>query len=824
MWGKRNPLFPIAIVFIAGIIIGYHIEISLIIRLIGIVLILLLLFLAVIIKNKNLNSGFICLLLLSFFVFGWFKISIDRDNNVSVILQKIYERNEKVIISGIVDEKPVLKNYRLSFPVKIKKIYIGKNVLDIETNALINIRIDTVSKKIKSFEYGDEIFAAGKLIEPKNTRNPGEFDYSKYLQLKDIQAIFKINDFHSVILRSKNNGEYIEGNLIQPLREKIHTFIDKKMGRVEGAFLKGLLIGDRSGIPEEVKEDFLNAGVMHVLAVSGLNVVFVILIFSAFFSVFINDRILKTILIIISLLFYMFLTGSSPSIVRATIMGIIFLLGSSMERKTSPLNLLAISAVIILIIDSRELFDLGFQLSFLCVFALIYAFPILNNFFKMKRRNKIVDILLESITGSFAVILILFPILAMTSGKISLISIIANLVVVPIANMSLAVGFLQVIVSGLSSFISGLLVSANQLCLWINLFVIKYFGDIEFLSISAYDINVVKTLLYYGFCFLLLYAIKTKRWMVGIITIVILANTIVWSFIIDRPFDKLKITFIDSGQGDATLLQLPNGINILIDAGPKQDGFDTGEKIIYPFLRREGVNKVQLCFISHFHDDHYGGLPFLIQKKMIETIYYNDSTGCGTICKYLDSLSKVNNVIFKKSNFDTLRIDNLKIYMLSRNFEKSNLQMNENVQNSEYDLNSVAKNKKHQKNQGKNSLENNKSMVMKILYGNSSLLFTGDVERNVEESLSDKYGKFLQSDILKVGHHGSNSSTTENFIQMVKPKVSIIFAGLGNRFKFPSKKVVDRLRSNGSTVLRTDLEKAIIFETDGKNIKRTLWN
>jgi competence protein ComEC len=342
----------------------------------------------------------------------------------------------------------------------------------------------------------------------------------------------------------------------------------------------------------------------------------------------------------------------------------------------------------------------------------------------------------------------------------------------------------------------------------------------------VYNLTIIKTLLYYAFFLFLIYSIKTRKRIYAISAVFLFSNTLIWSNLISGQSDKLKIAFIDVGQGDATLLSLPDGKNILIDAGPKNDNFDSGEKIVYPFLKREGIEKIDYCFISHFHDDHFGGLPFLIKKGMIKTIYFGDSSGCGTICKSLDSLSKSNDVVYKKIDFDKLNIDNSQMYILNRNNYKDIARVKDSISGSNLNIHSgkLTKRKNSAPKTSKNTIENNCSSVLKFCYGNISLLFMGDSEKDKENELIKNYGNFLKSDILKVAHHGSKSGTTDGFIEIVKPDISIIFAGQGNKFKFPSKSVVERIKKNGINLLRTDLEGAIILKTDGKNIERIEWN
>ena len=798
MHKQINFLFLITIIFIIGIIFGYYVSLPETFLLSVVCFFILLLILTLIFSNKFSSHILIFILFILVFFVGWFKITVDNRAPEKNILEKLFEHNSNIVLSGIVTERPRSKNDRLSFTVDTKKIYINNRPINLETTTLLSLQIDTTNYTYKDIRYGDELFALGKLVEPTGQRNPGEFDYSRYLHLNGIYSTFRVKGYESVIARSNNNGNFIQLKIIQPAREYIKDILHNNMGKIEAAFLSGLLVGDRADIPEDIKQDFFNAGVTHILAVSGLNVAFVIVIITILFSLLIKNKYLKNGLIIISLIFYLLLTGGQPSIVRATIMGIVFIIGNSLERNVLPLHSLSLSALIVLVYNSKQLFDVGFQLSFLCVFALIYVYPILSGLVKLKSKRKIFLFLKESLLCSIAVMIILFPVLALVFGKVSFVAVFANIVVVPIANVCLCIGFLQVLTYSILPYISNLFTELNQFLLWLNLKIINCFGSLEPLIISSYGFTIAKLFVYYCFCFFSLHTIKNKKIGLTIIGILLLLSINVYLNIFNNNGGKLRITFIDVGQGDATLIQMSNDRNIMVDAGPVTENFDSGEKIIYPFLLRESVDKINLFFLSHFHDDHFGGLPYLIKQGMIDTIYFYDSTGNGIICNYLDSLSSSHGTIFKQVNFSNYTIDGLKIITLNTSLDQN------------YNL-------------SKNKRENNLSLILKVYYGNTSILFTGDIEKEADKALCEKYDDFLKSDILKVAHHGSNSGTGEEFLSYVNPKQAVVFAGRRNVYKFPSPVVINRLLSKNCNVNVTADEGAIIFEITKDKFEKIKW-
>lgn len=798
MLNQKNPLFLVAVIFILGITFGHYVNLPETFFWSIVSFFILLLGLTLIFFYKFSSYKLFFILFVFIFFAGWFKITIDNKAPEKNILGKIFEYNSDIILSGIVTERPHNKNNRLSFTFDTKKIYTNNRSIDLETTTLLYLKIDTSDYTYKEIRYGDELFVIGKLVEPTGRRNPGEFDYQKYLDLNGIYSIFYVKGYESAIVRSNNNGNLIQLKIIQPVREYIKDILDNNMGRVEAAFLKGLLIGDRTDIPADIKQDFFNAGVTHVLAVSGLHVGFVIMIISILFSLLVKNKYLRNSLIVLSLIFYLFLVGAQPSIARATIMGIILIIGNSLERKTSALNSLCLSALIILVYNSKQLFNAGFQLSFLCAFALLYVYPILSNSFKFKFSRMIFLVLRESLLCTIAITIILYPLLALLFEKVSFVSVVSNIVVVPIVGLCLILGFLQVLTYSILPYISNLFTEFNQFLLWFNLKVINCFGSMELLIVSKYGFTITKLLIYYCFCFLFLHTLRNKKIGLTVIGVLLLLSINVYLNIFDRNDGKLKITFIDVGQGDATLVQMPNDKNIMIDAGPVSKDIDSGEKVIYPFLLRESVDKINLFFLSHFHDDHFGGLPYLIKQKMIDTIYFYDSTGNGIVCNYLDSLSSANGTIFKQVDFSNYTIDGLKIINL-----KPTLYRNYRI--------------------AKNKQDNNFSLILKMYYGNTSILFTGDMEEEVDQVLSQTYADFLKSDILKVAHHGSKYGTEDNFLSYVNPKQAVIFVKKNNVHKFPSPLVVNRLLSKNCNINITGDEGAIIFEVTNDKFEKIKW-
>jgi len=240
---------------------------------------------------------------------------------------------------------------------------------------------------------------------------------------------------------------------------------------------------------------------------------------------------------------------------------------------------------------------------------------------------------------------------------------------------------------------------------------------------------------------------------------------------------------IDVGQGDAILIKFPDNKTALIDAGQATYYFDNGEKVILPLLNYLGIEKIDYGFVSHLDLDHYGGFVSLIQNKKIKHIFKPKLDSSLQKDLRFEKFLKESNIDFTYYNHQSIHVNNSMIYIL-------NDERDENV----YDFSS-----------------NDNSGMIKIVYGNSSFLFTGDAGIKSEHILINNYNNFLDVDVLKVGHHGSKTSSTKEFIKFTSPEYAIVSAGINNKFGHPSQVILDRLQENGSTIFRTDISGAILL-------------
>ncbi len=684
-----------------------------------------------------------------------------------------------------------------------------QDTLEISGDVIVTLRENAYNKKIYAqplLEPGDRVLLTGKLSNAAGERNPGEFDYRKYLLLHGIYKTFLVPGYENLEVISKDNLDLFYQKILFPSKKFALESIDKNIHGDESAYLKGLVTGERSDISDEMKDAFVDAGVMHLIAVSGLNVAYIIISVTLMLSLFRVRLIPRMIITMVFLIYYCLFTGSSASIVRATVMGILVLLAFVLERKISFYNIIGISAMVILISDSRQLFDAGFILSFSATMSMAIFFSVFERMFINKLRalnvrgKKISLWLLVLFFTSLSAQLGTIPVTAIYFGKISFISLAANIIAVPLANLSLAVGFFQIIVMSFSGFLSSVIAETNNILLTLQITFIKWCSSLSFAYISLRQTGLAAILLYY----LILISMLTIRDKNKIVSRLIICCLLFAGFLIcDFDFNgKLKVTFLDVGQGDCTLVQTPDNRIILIDCGVLTLTYNSGERTISPYLRRNGIDRIDLLIITHLHMDHIGGVNFLLQNFKIGKIIDSGQRSVTPFTNTMDSLIINNNIPRETIRYGDMidELNNMRIYFL---FPTNNF-VNENG----YTIN--------------NNL-NNGSVTFKLKYKDVEMFFGGDIEKEGERFLTDTYSDFLKSGILKVSHHGSITSTTIPFILKNNPEYAVISCGMFNKFNHPSEIVLSRLENNGTAYSRTDLDGAVIFETDGFVIDKINW-
>ncbi len=792
----KFPVIKIFSVFVLGIIFQKIFQINEIFFLIAIpVLFLLFIFSQKLNFSEIAKSIFVLLIFLNS---GAFLFQISVHSATKYPFEKAIIKKSEIF--GKINNISLIREYEIRFEVSVDSIKYGNENKIITTKFLCRVRDENRSKLdslYNKIEIGNIVSLKGTLAKGKEKRNPGEFDYQNYLNENGIAGIFTSYNSEDLQILSDESPGF--SNFIFNIKKKIDFKIKEIYEPKTAGFLRGLLLADRSEIDYETKTDFINTGVVHILAVSGTHVAIILLIVAMFTGRF-NVIVRSVISIFVIIIFYL-LTGGAPSVTRASIMAIVLITAFLLNRKFSKnfvFNSLAIAGFTILLINPRDLFNPGFQLSFAAVISIAAIVPFLNSRIEeLEIKNKYLKGILLYATVSIAAQIGTLPFTLYYFGKLSLVSILANVLIIPVIGIIIALGILSLILNPFLPFIASAYISLNETLVALIFSITKFFSGLKYSYITIRQFSILDAAIFYLFVFIFFFYFERSKNLIFRIALILLITINILNFVTLDDEEILKenlfyVAAIDVGQGDAILLKFPNGQTALIDAGNATEFIDSGERIILPLLDYLNIKKIDYAFISHVDSDHYAGFVSLIHNGKIKRIFKPQIDTSQNKDLKLEKYLREKRVPYSYFTSKTFQIGNAKLYFLN----------DKNI----------------------NELKgNNSSGIIKIVYGKTSFLFTGDAEIPAEKYLIERYGNFLNSDFLKVGHHGSLTSTSEKFIEKVTPELSLISAGVENRYNHPAPKIIERLNSANSEIFRTDLEGAVILESDGNKIQKVNW-
>ena len=791
---KDYPIVTLAGFFIIGILFHNYLKMETVIvtGLLAFCLILILLVLKVS-KQKRFK---LIIFSPAVFLFALLICSITQDKPQSPLRAFQKEKNTKLFAE--IKKIELKKNYEIVFNVEVDSIFINGKQIRTNDELICKFRGDSAEREkvYGKLNPGNIIYCTGTYLKGREQRNPYEYDYNKYLNSKNITGLFHIYDSDEFKIISGNKNQ-ISG-LLYSVRKKIDDLIHLIHYPQTAGLLRGLLLGDRSEIDFATRTDFINSGVVHILAVSGLHTGYILFIFILLFGRF--GIYTRSVLTIAGLLCFMFITGSAPSVTRATIMSVVLIVSFLSNRSSNIINSAAIAAVLILIINPNEIYNPGFQLSFAAVLSIGIVYPRIRSFINsFKLKNHFIKNLFLFISVSLSAQIGTLPFTLVYFSKFSIIALLTNLVVIPVIGFIIGNSFITII-AGLSFHsIAVYFGAATDLITGLLMDFVKFTGNLVYSFVWIRHYTIYDSIVFYFFlgALLILLPVIKKIWLKIIVTASITVLIFFYSSFDNEKLLKdnlLSIMMIDVGQGDSFLIQFPNGKTALIDAGEANQFIDTGERIIIPLLDNLGIEKIDYGFISHLDLDHYGGFVSLLHNNRINEIYrpLPDSSEKSLRFEKFLTAQKIKSKYYEKSE---LSVGNVKIYFLNNPFEPVYKELS----------------------------SNDRSGVLKIVFGRTSFLFTGDCEFAAERMLIESFGNILDSDVLKVGHHGSSTGSSFGFLKLVSPKISLVSSGIKNKFDHPSESVIVSLRKFGSKIYRTDFEGAILLQSDSDEIKKIEW-
>lgn len=774
-----RPLPIILALYIIGIIYGKFISIDLIFIFSTIILLITISIISFV-KQWNITTA---LLLLIIFLIGIFNYNLNSNPIGANHIANFMEDKKSTIICTVLDKEYYPNQDKISFKVKVSQIERGDFSIRTQGLILVNTYLDD-----SPYEYGDVLKIKGKLEKPIGQKNFGEFDYELYLAREKIFTYINIWQEKDIQKIGENDSNFLVSFSLSA-RDKIKEITKQTLPPPYNYLLVGMLLGEKSFIPSHLKEIFAEAGIMHILAVSGLHVGIIAMALLALLSMLKLPKKFKLFILILILITYASITGFRPSVLRATIM-FILLIGGKLINRSRNLNIsLFFAAFLILLLNPLILYDAGFLLSFIVTFFIINLSPILQGLL-----SKIVVWIKNPLAVSTAAWVGIFPLSAYFFSKVSIISIISNIFIIPLTGIAVILGFITFFIGLMSISLAGLFANLNYLILNLITLIAKSFSSLPFAFIYVAQPSVTVIILYYLTVFFIIEIFykktlspKIKKKAILIVLSVTLLIIIVQVF---YPADNLKVNFINVGEGDCILIEAPNKINILIDGGgTPQSDFDVGNKIVIPYLRRKGINEIDLLILTHPHLDHLEGLLPILKEFKVDMVL--DS---GLLCDSSEYKEFISLILEKgisyhkaKAGDNFIFSNNLEIFLLNPLYDS------DFYEESDF---------------------NNASIVVKLFYKNADFLFTGDIEEAAEKKLL-VWQNILQSDILKVAHHGSSTSTNLEFLDKVNPNIAVITVGK-NHFGHPSQKIIERLEDKNIQIYQTDEDGTVIIRTNGQ--------
>lgn len=677
------------------------------------------------------------IILLVFVILSFIYIDI-LENEYNRIENKQIE--EKAVIISDIQEKEYKYIYEAKFLENNKKV-------------LISIK---KSQQIDKINYGDLIYLEGKLEIPKIATNYKGFDYRQYLKTKKIQGIVIADNVKILKAKYKNN-------LIYQIQKKIKAIIKEKLPDETGNLLLAILVGDKKDLSEQIQINFKNSNLSHMLAVSGAHVSYIIVGLTYITQNSIMGKRKGRVFCIFFLIIFMAITNFTPSVTRACIMAILTLVSEILYKKADIYTNISISALIILLYNPYSLLDLGFKLSFGGTIGIV----IFMRFIKKKQEEpKLLNYIKQMALVSICANIIIIPIIMNNFNTVSLTFLVSNILASPILAIIVIVGFSIIIISIISHSLSNILVFWLNPILNLLIKISSFCSKLPFAKILVVTPYIFNIIFYYTIILYLVNYNNLKQFIKKKTVILLSIILILSNFIFYILPQDLKIYFIDVGQGDSTLIVTPSKKTILIDGGGSES-FDVGEKVLLPYLLDRRIRKIDYIMISHFDTDHCKGIFTVIENLKVKNIIISKQAEKSENYKKFKEIvaNKKINIILVKAG-DKIKIDKYIYFKILFPTEKLIMQ---------------------------NPLNNN-SIVSQLNYKSFKMLFTGDIEEIAEKEILNLQKDKLKSTILKVAHHGSNTSSTQEFINSVKPELALIGVGKNNTFGHPSECVVEKLR------------------------------
>ena len=613
-----------------------------------------------------------------------------------------------------------------------------KITIEIKAKEKLLITYKYQDKEFNNLSYGDKIKVKGTLITPSKNTNQNTFNYQKYLYHKKIYYLVKASSINKIA----NNHNYL-----YTIKNTLYQKIDKLKS---SNYIKTLLFCDNT-LSKEIKESYRINGISHLFSVSGMHINFFVSIIYLYLNKITYNKRIKYLITNIFIIIYLILFPSS-SLLRSAVMSILYSINYLLKLKIKKIDILFLTLGVSLLINPFIIYDLGYIYSYTITFFLVLSSSTL------KKKNKINKIIYISLLS----FLVSIPITIYNSYEINIISILLNIILVPIISIIILP---LTILTYIFPILDSILYLFTNTLETISLFISK----INITKIIFPKPSLLIIVLYY-IIFLLSYQNKKYFYL----------NIILFIIIYISPYlnSNFEVVMFEVGEADCHLIKYPYNKNtILIDTGKNE--YKIKNEVI-PYLKSIGIKKIDYLIITHGDEDHIGGSITLINNFQVKNVILNKGTFTDLEKELIKNLNKKK--IPYQININKINLSNHTIYLLN---------------NTKYNN------------------ENDNSIITYFTYQKYKFLYMGDASITTEDNLLENYN-LNNISILKVGHHGSNTSSSKDFISQINPSISLISVGENNIYHHPNKEVINNLSK--SRIYRTDINNMVKLTINSKEI------
>ena len=692
------------------------------------------------------------------------------------------------------------RSYRLK--VKADSDEISAFILKIKESDLfagcnLHNDVDIDLSELSKILYGREISCTGSFEAFDGELNPGQFDANAYYKNEGYTGILDAKDIRLV----KEEESFSPDIYLHRLNLAISDKYKKILGDKNAGSLSAMVLGDKRGLDEEIKELYQENSISHLLSISGLHISLLggaVFLFLRRLKVsFRFPLIASSIILIIYGAFTGFSVSTSRAVIMMSVLFISFVIGKSYDLPSG----LALAALILIVINHRAIYQSGFLLSFFAVIGIFYIMPELLYIFKVdiyhnKGIIKGLHLLLASIISSISILLATLPIVLNNFYEVSLTGIILNIIVIPLMSLVVITGLLGGFVALVSEILGSFLLGITHYILNLYTLFCRLGDRLTFLRLIIGKPDKWQIVLYYLILVIVFYFLALKRrenklrslknnlpegYNTSKRIVVTGLMTFTSFLIIAYKPREFSINMLDIGQGDCFVVNDGNNDIYISDCGSTTLQ-NVGKTRLLPFLKSKGWGKVDTIFISHMDKDHVNGVNDLLKcaeitigRIIISASYKSDKLNCAEL-EELKELAKMRDIkLFYMKKGDEIVGKDISFRCIYPTGEEDIKDQNE------------------------------ASIVMRMDYKGLSMLFTGDIAGSTEEKIIEGSDKdILDCDILKVCHHGSKNSSTDDFLKKVDPKLYLISCGLMNRYGHPHRDALSRMTEEGGRILRTD--------------------